>query len=67
MSERIMCDFCGANGANTSYKISVKTKSKYRNAWSSWRHIDICNQCVKKLFGRLPEYEYPFPPPPPLK
>lgn len=62
-----MCDFCGVNDVDTSYQIRMKTKGKYRDTWSLWRDIDICDQCVKNLFGKLPEVERRFPTPPPPK
>lgn len=67
MANRIMCDFCGVNDADSSYQIRMKTRGKNRDTWSSWRHIDICNQCVKNLFGKLLEVERRFPTPPPPK
>lgn len=67
MAQRIICDFCGVNEADTSYKIKMKTKGKYRNTWSLWRHIDICDKCIKNIFGKLLECERRFPTPPPPK
>ena len=54
----ILCDKCKKNKAIEEYKIKRHRRGCYINGrwsdnlWNGWKKIDICQQCLDKLFEK---------------
>ena len=51
MAQKTVCDLCKRNEADKNFKIMEKYQIWGPFYGDDWRHIDVCTECYKKLFG----------------